>query len=137
MTGQKKIRSLWKSPFKLGLAIFSGIAYAAVCILEQRLSGDTEWLYLYSLLFVGSIVCAAVEPERMLEIGAMPFFSVLLVGITGLGGSFFLVTLLLVLGVCTLGAFLGAALARMGKCISKVKNQDRELNNKPDAGDVK
>jgi len=120
MTEQKSKRSVWKSPFKMGLLVLGALAYAPACIFETRLPGDSEWLYCYLIIFIGSLVAALFEPERFLDTAAMPFFAVLILGFTGLGGPFFLVTMIFVLTASVPAAFLGSAARRLGDMITEL-----------------
>jgi hypothetical protein len=129
MTEQKTKRPVWKSPFKMGLLVLSALAYAPACIFETRLPGDSEWLYCYLIIFIGSLVAALFEPERFLETAAMPFFAVLILGFTGLGGPFFLVTMIFVLTASVPAAFLGSAARRLGDMITGLSRRNRGTHN--------
>ena len=129
MTEEKPKRPVWKSPFKMGLLVLSGLAYAPACIFETQLPGDSEWLYCYLIIFVGSLVAALFEPERFLETAAMPFFAVLILGFTGLGGPYFLVTMIFVLTASVPAAFLGSAIRRIGNMMSRVTRKKQGTHN--------
>jgi FtsH-binding integral membrane protein len=129
MSKDKTRSPVWKSPFKMGLLVLSALAYASACLFETRLPGDSEWSSCYLIIFIGSFLAALFEPERFLETAAMPFFAVLVLGFAGLGGPFFLVTMIFVLTTSVPAALIGSVARRVGNRIAGRTRRNRATHN--------
>lgn len=125
MSEEKQGRPAWKSPFKMGLLILTAALFVGEHLWGRCASGACWEMCGSLLVFAGSFLVAALEPDRFLETAAMPFFAVLVLGIIGWVGQFFLVALIAVLVLSVPGAFLGAVAGRFGRAVrNKVGKRD-------------